>query len=169
MKYERSPTIMSQLRFTIAIDVERVPTASRWQPHRWQVSGVVADDGAENDGNRSDEATVRQRHHGFMLEVFRDEAEGYFLNVHSPEPSVFVTLRVAEDGASASPHLATLSYNEAARWMDAQEQVERVPMPSEVFAVLAAWVSANYKPPEKKQRIRPKSFESKEGRYKSGM
>jgi len=42
-------------------------------------------------------------------------------------------------------------------------------MPTEMLAVLSDWVRDNYKPPEKKQRIRPKSFESKEGRYKSGM
>jgi Protein of unknown function (DUF3305) len=63
----------------------------------------------------------------------------------------------------------TLSYNEAARWMDAQEKVERVPMPAALHETLSAWVEANYKPPEKKQRIRPKSFESKEGRYKGRM
>jgi hypothetical protein len=42
-------------------------------------------------------------------------------------------------------------------------------MPPQILEALVDWVQHNYKPPEKKQRIRPKSFESKEGRYKSGM
>ena len=103
-----------------------------------------------------------------VLTVFPDEAEGYFLNVTAPEPKVFVTWRIEEDEVSIYPHLVTLSYNEAARWMDAQEKVESVAMPAEVHAALSAWVQENYQPPQKKQRIRPKSFESKDGRYDSG-
>jgi hypothetical protein len=63
----------------------------------------------------------------------------------------------------------TLSYNEAARWMDAQEKVESVPMPENIFSELVEWVETNYRPPEKKPRIRPKSFESKDGRYKGRL
>ena len=65
--------------------------------------------------------------------------------------------------------MVTLSYDEAARWMDAQEKVESVAMPPDIHAALSEWVQENYQPPQKKQRIRPKSFESKDGRYKSGM
>ena len=53
--------------------------------------------------------------------------------------------------------------------MDAQEKVESVAMPPDIFAALSEWARENYEPPTKKQRIRPKSFESKDGRYKSGM
>jgi hypothetical protein len=162
---------MNELSFQVAIVMERVPTANRWQSHRWQVVEMREDDGTlDAPVVLVDDATRFQKlYPGFVLTVFRDEAEGYFLNVSSPEPSVFAVWRFNEDESEAFPHAATLSYNEAARWMDSQEKVERLPMPREIFAALAAWVDANYKPPEKKQRIRPKSFESKEGRYKSGM
>jgi uncharacterized protein YceH (UPF0502 family) len=53
--------------------------------------------------------------------------------------------------------------------MDAQEKVDHVPMPEPIMAALDQWVQQNYEPPKKKQRIRPKSFESKEGRYDSAM
>jgi hypothetical protein len=162
---------MSELSYQVAIVMERVPTTNRWQSLRWQVGGVRDDDGAQKAPMvlADDAARFQKLYPGFVLTVFRDEAEGYFLNVSSPEPSVFVVWRFSEDESEAFPHAVTLSYNEAARWMDSQEKVERLPMPREIFAALAGWVDANYKPPEKKQRIRPKSFESKEGRYKSGM
>ena len=103
------------------------------------------------------------------MKWFRDEGEGYYLHVTAPEQKVFVTWRVGEDDVSITPHIVTLSYNEAARLMDAQEKVESVAMPPDIFAALSEWVRENYEPPMKKQRIRPKSFESKDGRYKGGM
>ena len=48
-------------------------------------------------------------------------------------------------------------------------KVEGIAMPADILSALSAWVAENYEPPVKKQRIRPKSFESKDGRYKSVM
>jgi hypothetical protein len=166
----------SQLTFHASIIMERVAINNRWQPHKWQPAGVLPDDGTRGAAgsvvtlNESD-ALLQRLWPGFALEVFSDEAEGYFLNVTSPTPCVFVMWRLDENNADgdAFPHSVTLSYNEAARWMDAQEKVDHVAMPAEIFAALSAWVEENYKPPEKKRRIRPKSFESKEGRYDASM
>ena len=58
---------------------------------------------------------------------FVDEAEGYYLNLSAPQPFVFVNWH-DEDGR-AVPKIVTVSYNEAARLMDAGEQVDGVPMP----------------------------------------
>ena len=172
--------------------MERAPSTSRWAVHHWRVVAVEVglegnveenvEEGAEvaaltGDGLAPSGASrvelpndvLRVTHAGLPLRLHRDEAEGYFLNIDAPEPSIFVVWRWNEDETDAIPHMLTLSYNEAARWMDAQEKVERVPMPPPLLAAVSAWVSAHYEPPRKKERIRPKSFESKEGRYKSGM
>jgi len=82
--------------------------------------------------------------------------------VSSDEPSVFVSLRTDEDTGAAHPFQVTLSYNEAARWMDSNERVERVPAWPDLADWVAAWVAANYKPEPKKRR-KPRSFEGKEG------
>lgn len=103
--------------------------------------------------------------------IFRDEGEGYYLNIHAPEPAIFVVWRLDETPVNASleavPHSLTLSYNEAARRMDAQEKVDRVSMPPELLETLREWVAANYEPPKKKQRIRPASFQSKGSHFSS--
>jgi Protein of unknown function (DUF3305) len=171
----------SQLSFPVSVVMEKIAISNRWQPFTWQPAGVLPDDGAHGVAGESLALTERELDSGtnevlaqtlwpgFVLDVFADEAEGYFLNMTSPEPCVFVMWRTNEDSDVPFPHSVTLSYNEAARWMDAQEKVDTVPMPTEISAMLSDWVAANYKPPEKKQRIRPKSFESKEGRYDSSM
>ena len=76
-----------------------------------------------------------------------------------------IMVRLDEDPSTAHPEAVTLSYNEAARWMDANERVERVEAWPELAAWLAQWVEANYRP-EPKKRQRPRSFEGKEGQFR---
>ena len=144
---------------------------NRWQSEKWQVAGVLPDDGSR-DGPQvlvDRPGLLQVIHPGFEAVLYPDEAEGYFLNVTSPEPRAFVMWRMAEDDSAPLPHTVTLSYNEAGRWMDAQEKVDGLPMPENIYSELVEWVQANYQPPGKKERIRPRSFESKDGRYKGGM
>ncbi len=162
---------MEEKSFVVAVVMERIAIVNRWQSEKWQLAGVLPDD-RQADVPRTliDRDGLLQRiHPGFSMKIFADEAEGYYLNITSPEPRAFVMWRMNEDDSEALPHSVTLSYNEAARWMDAQEKVESAAMPENIFSELVEWVEANYRPPEKKQRVRPKSFESKDGRYKGKL
>jgi hypothetical protein len=156
------PSIPTQ---KVSIILERVPLESRWATHRWDLVGVVPDLGGDPRTIVDSEALIRKVYPGFELGLYRDEAEGYFLNVSSGAPSVFVSLRMAEDGDEPYPFQATLSYNEAARWMDSNERVERVAAWPELAGWTGEWVEANYRP-EPKKRQRPKSFRGKEGRLR---
>ena len=70
----------------------------------------------------------------------------------------FVSWRIADDDPSrAWPEIVSLSYNEAGRWLDAQERVDNVPLPPDVIAWLQAWNDEHYRP-EPKRRKRPASF-----------
>ena len=151
--------------------MEKIAIDNRWQREKWQLAGVLPDDQSQSEPRVliEREGLLQKIHPGFSLVIFNDEGEGYYLNITSPEPRVFVTWRMNENDTEAIPHLLTLSYNEAARWMDAQEKVDSVPIPEDIFSELVAWVEANYQPPMKKERIRPKSFESKDGHYKGGL
>ncbi len=56
------------------------------------------------------------------------------------EPKVFVLWRMAEAEDAAEPRarplIVTVSYGEAARFLDAGEQVDAVPMPAALLAAL---------------------------------
>ena len=94
----------------------------------------------------------------FTLELFRDEAEGYFLNLRTGTPVWFVMWRIDdEDPSRAWPETVSVSYNEAGRWLDAQERVDNVPLAAPVVAWLQAYTDAHYRPEPKKRR-RPQSF-----------
>jgi Protein of unknown function (DUF3305) len=141
-----------------AVIMERRQLANRWRSEVWQPIGVVPDSdpaGAPRLLFR-DEEREQWLHPGFKLELFHDEAEGYYLNLHSPQPYIFVNW-LEEEGAGV-PKLVTVSYNEAARQMDGGAQVDGVGMPAEWIGWLAEYVERHYRPEPKKKRIRPPSF-----------
>lgn len=106
---------------------------------------------------------------GLHVTLFRDDAEGLYLNLHSPQPCCWVFWRaddeqLLDDEPMAIPQIATLSYHDAGRWLDAQEKVDQVPAPPEVVDWLRAFVDGHYQP-EAKRRQRPESFKPLTDRF----
>jgi len=95
-------------------------------------------------------------HLGFVVELNRTEAEGYYLNLTTDQPVAFVEWELTEAGAE--PRWVTLSYHEAARRMDGGAQVEAVPMPGEWLPWVAVFTQQHLQVPEKKRRPSPASF-----------
>ena len=140
----------------IAVIIGRRELANRWQSQTWEAIGVVPDPGGAAPRLLMQDSTQAQwLHGGLELTLYRDEAESYYLNLSAEQPCVFVVWRMEE--AMAVPKFVTVSYGEAARFMDANEQVDTVPMPRDMCDWLGEFVNAHYKP-EPKKRSRPPSF-----------
>ena len=146
----------------LAVVIEREAQPNRWEDWRFRIAEVLPDEGAfgrEPRLLRDDGKFARWLYPGFRLELFRDEAEGYYLNLSSGSPVWFVTWRIAEEDPSrAWPEILSVSYNEAGRWLDAQERVDNLPLPPDVVAWLQAYADEHYRP-EPKRRQRPASFQ----------
>lgn len=167
-----NPRMSSRPSIEVAVVMRKVPTSSQWQPFRWELEAVVPQEegfGSEARLLHRDASGERWLHPGFTVELFRDEAEGYYLNVTSGAPGWFVMWRM-EDEASVAPEpiprpvVVSLSYHEAGRWLDAQETVEQVPAPPQVVEWVAAFSEAHYVP-EPRKRKRPESFRRLEDRF----
>ena len=145
----------------VAVVMERETAPNRYEDWRFRVCEVVAHEEAFGDAPRilrDDGKVQRVLHPGFTLALFRDEAEGYHLNLSSGAPVWFVVWRIDDDDpARAWPETVSLSYNEAGRWLDAQERVDNVPLGPELAAWLQRYTDEHYRP-EPKQRRRPQSF-----------
>lgn len=149
-----------------AVDVvmERVPLASRWASARWQPAavsiGTVQSPRPGATLERCDASGEQWRFRGFEIELDRSEAEGYWLNMTTSIPRVFVMWRMSEDGATPAAHpvIVTVSYNEAARFMDGGEQVDNVPMIPEIAEWVQAFVAANYNPEPRRKVKRNAPF-----------
>ncbi len=146
--------------------------ASRWQDWRWVLAEVIS--GAQGFGTQprllyKGDNEERWLHPGYQVELFKDDAEGYYLNVTTPAPCWFVLWRMQELTALASepiavPQIVTLSYHDAGRWLDAQETVEQLGAPADIVDWLRAFVAENYLL-EPRRRKRPESFKSLSDRF----
>jgi len=152
--------------------MRREHIASAWQSWRWVLADVVPQEpgfGAEPRLLFKDDSEERWLHPGFTVELFRDDAEGYYLNATTPAPCWFVLWRIDEESAPsgdsfARPVAVTMSYHDAGRWLDAQETVEQVPAPPEVIEWMRSFVDEHYVIEPKKRR-RPQSFRPLQDRF----
>jgi hypothetical protein len=107
-----------------------------------------------------------------VLTLSRDEAHGYYLNLTSPDPSLFVLPRLPDVNAATSMRRLpqppesvgiTVSYAEGARWMDGGMVVVRTALPEALLGWIAAFTQHHFplEGPKKRGRFRP-SFLSRE-------
>ena len=152
---------------TVAALFEREHQPNRYQDWRFRLLDLQIDEGQFGSAARTlrdDGKTALRVYPGLTVALHRDEGEGYHLNLTSGAPAWFVMWRVADDDPSAlTPELVTLSYHEAGRLLDAQEQVDNVPLPAAVRDWLQQFTDAHYVP-EVKQRRRPQSFRAPDQR-----
>lgn len=172
---------MPVLRFPVDVIMERVPIANRWVSERWQPATVVPAGipGPDLEVTPSKPHLLHEgpegsqwRFGGHAVELHRSEGEGYYLNLTAPQPRVFVMWRRTEDDETPPvfPVVVTVSYNEAARMMDAGEQVDSVAMPLPVLEWTKPFMDEHYKP-EPRKKIRRSdplaSDEAREGRRRN--
>src|SRR5258706_6189560 len=126
---------MNHPLFPVSVMMQRVPLVNRWVSEKWVLAEVACDEPS------GEIVCVPQVEgcwlwRGFMLDLHPSEGEGYYLNMSTDDPRVFVMWRLEEwNGAeTARPWVTTASYSEAARMLDAGEQVDSVSMPAEIVA-----------------------------------
>jgi hypothetical protein len=147
---------MQKPAYPIAVVMQRRAIRNRWVDCVWEPWSVVP--GLAEGEPRllvQNESIAQWLYPGFTLVLHRDEAEGYYLNVSGPGPSVFVLWRM--EGEQALPVEVTVSSDEAGRWLDGGHSVDRITMPPEIFAWVGDYVEHNYRPQPTK-RIKPRSF-----------
>ena len=152
--------------YPVAVIMQRTALKSRWASEQWEAKGVVRDTGTAGEAPRvivEGEGFTQYLFPGHYLKLTRDEAEGYYLNLTSPEPKVFILWR-DEDGM-ARPERMTVSYGEGTRWADSGEQVDGVSIPQDLLPWMAQFVEAHYQPePPKKKRYASSKDRGRMGR-----
>ncbi|HEX6319005.1 MAG TPA: DUF3305 domain-containing protein [Burkholderiales bacterium] len=150
----------------VAVVMQRRAIRNRWQNEVWEPLGVLAEPVQAGAPRQIvDQPELAQwLYPGFEIVLRRAEAEGYFHNVSTASPKVFVLWRMED--ARAVPHYVTVSYDEASRWMDGGASVDGVAMPADMVGWVRAFVERNYRP-EPKKRIKPQSFLSPKDRART--
>ncbi len=146
--------------------MEKSPVASRWVSEKWEARGVVPDSSAPGTPARiivEQGGLTQILFPGHEIRLHRDEAEGYYLNITSPQPKVFVLWRMGDD-AIAQPEMLSVSYHEGARWMDTDERVDGVALPPEFVPWMAEFAAEHYRPEPRK----PKRYASNKDKGRMG-
>ncbi len=156
-----SEMTMQQPAFELAVVMQKRAIDNRWQSEVWEPVAVLDDARCEVGAGRmaADNEFERWVFRGLRLQLRREEAEGYYLNISTQKPRVFVMWQIEND--CAVPQQVSASYNDACTWLDAGEQVDSVAMPPELYSHVSAFARDHYRPQPKK-RIRPRSFQSKD-------
>ena len=172
------------MRFAVLMRKQNIDNP--WVSFRWVPQEVLPDFGQFNSNQSNsiscqflgrDAGGESWLYTGYELDLFLDEAEGYYLNVSATTPSWFVMWRLEEDIeryideqsialakaelSIAVPHRICVSYNEAARLLDGGESVDTIPMSDQHASWLEEYVNDNYRP-EPKKRHKPASFKGAE-------
>lgn len=136
-----------------AVIMQRTALNNRWATEKWEARSVLPDldPGAAPRVILQNAEVMQLLFAGLQIRLHRDEAEGYYMNITSPQPKVFVLWRMGEN--RAEPQMLTVSYHEGSRWLDSGESVDGVPLPVELVAWLSDYCDQHYRPePPKKKK-----------------
>ncbi len=145
--------LASATAYPVAVVMQRGATANRWVSEMWEAKGVVRDGAAPGTSYRvivREQTLTQFLFPGHVIRLQRGEAEGYYLNITSAEPKVFILWRMLDE--VAQPVMLSVSYHQGARWADSGESVDGVPIPEELLPWIGEFVEQNYEPEPPKQK-----------------
>ena len=178
----RIPTTTSKKlpdNFSISVIMESRPSQSQWVDEVWDAVGIVAlsnEDAGDVDGNKTENETNKEVkvieqnglkqliYSGLKIRLFLDECESYYHNLMSPEPGCFIVAREEDEEGEPTdkpiPVMVTLSFDEAHAYLEGDDTVYAVPIPSELYQWVEAYILENY---EAEKRIKRKRKNWKKG------
>jgi Protein of unknown function (DUF3305) len=172
-----APAIPAKAEWPVAVSFRQRAVQSQWVDFEWEAVSVVFSTGAEDSAAEPGVYEVggepRWTYDNQTIDLHSSEGEGYWLNIHSPAPCVFVMWRMEEGETVPKPVVTTVSYNEAGRMLDAGDKVDNVPMPPEMLGALVEYTAAHYTPHVRKKvwrndPFKDGSFRSRDGSHKGG-
>lgn len=136
---------------------------SMWSSGQWEVIGLVAGEVGEkltgntgsNQVNKRDIGNGQILWSGLNVQLHKDDAESYYHNLMCDKPKAFIICKSDEvEGDQCQPFLVTLSYDEAASYMEVDELVLSVDIPAELYRWVEQFVLEHYVPEKKRKRKR---------------
>ena len=148
-------------RFPVTVIVERKRRDDKpWSIDYWSVIGLLpaqASKGFEKTMLRDDGNLSQYSWRGYDVALYLDDVESYHFNLEGESPSIFVIgeyVDAEDETGEIVPLLVTLSYDEAASYMETDSPIFNLPIPGEIQVWVEQYVLDNYRPLEKKKRKR---------------
>jgi hypothetical protein len=153
--------VESEREVTIPVSVvlERIiDTSKKWVLPQWSGYAVVTGKHIQHHQQcvliHDDGMTCRYIWGGLIVHLYKDGGEGYWYNLLSDKPHLFVICEGDQGQMDVEPAFITANQDEATGYMEADRLVLSVPMPEDICLILENYVVSHYLPREKKKRKR---------------
>ena len=133
-------------------------THTKWSYPGWQVFAVITGEHLESQNQNMmihDDGEITRFYWGGMsVNLYKDGCEGYWYNLLSEKPCLFVVCDGEEGDEEIEPVFITANQDEANANMESDDLVLSVPMPVDIRERIERYVTSHYRPEEKKKRKR---------------
>lgn len=149
----------SRFELPLAVVMERrIKKLGRWSAPQWELISVLPGQDIAPGGERvtlnEDETGSRYLWGGLKLSFYKDASEGYWYNLLSQSPYIFVICSGEEADEDLEPRFVTVNQDEATAHMESHDLVLSTPMSPELCEFLERYVVTYYQPQVKKKRKR---------------
>ncbi len=149
----------TRITIPLAVVLQRtIDSRKKWAFPQWSIFAVVT---GENIRNQEQKVTVhddgkinRFFFGGLKLNLYKDGSEGYWYNLLSQTPYLFVICNGEISDMEIEPRYVTANQDEATGHLESDDVVLSIPMPETIRELLERYVMAHYKPEIKKKRKR---------------
>ena len=158
MSESRTDQRVPSERFPVTVIVERKRRDDKpWGIDCWSVIGLLpaqASKGFERTTLRDDGTLSQYSWRGYDVALYWNDIESYHFNLEGESPWIFVIgeyADVEDESGEIVPLLVTLSYDEAASYMETDSLVFNLPIVGEIQLWVERYVLDHYRPVEKKK------------------
>ncbi|NKB76777.1 MAG: DUF3305 domain-containing protein [Gammaproteobacteria bacterium] len=154
----------AQISIAVAVVIERTETPqSKWGYPVWKVFAVIAGEHIEQYDQsmviHDEGKSTRFYWGGLSLNLYKDGSEGYWYNLLSDVPYLFVVCDGEEGAHEIEPSFVTANQDEANASMESDDMVLSIPMPIDIRELVERYVISHYSPEQKKKRKRKEWIE----------
>jgi hypothetical protein len=158
----------------VSVVLERtIDESKKWVLPQWCACAVVTGQHISRESGRQliheDDMTRRYLWNGLVVHLYKDGSEGYWYNLLSPQPFLFIVCEGEQGDMEVEPAFVTANQDEATGYMESDRLVLSLPMPAEICDVLERYVISHYQPQRKKKRKRREWLEESEYAKRSGQ
>ena len=147
------------IRIPISVVLDRkIDPSKKWAFPQWSVFAIIT---GENIQQYDQQVTVHDNGNvkrffwgGLKLDLYKDGSEGYWYNLLSDDPYLFVICDGEVSDMDIEPRYVTANQDEATGHLESDDLVLSIAMPVTVRELLERYVVAHYQPVKKKKRKR---------------
>ena len=150
----------TESRITLSVNIvlsREIDRSKKWAIPEWQIAAVsigAPDDIKSPSAAKIEKDIVYFSYSALSLQLFKDGSEGYWYNLLSDQPYLFVICEGEQGDQEITPIYVTVNQDEATGHLESDDIVLSTPMPAEMRELLERYVVDHYQPQQKRKRKR---------------